>query len=80
MSPHTAADSAAPPHGHHAAHQPEHTTASTVEPRRSWAVFALMIAAQFMVILDVSVVNVALPSISRSLDLSPAEYQWTVSA
>jgi EmrB/QacA subfamily drug resistance transporter len=39
-----------------------------------------MIAAQFMVILDVSVVNVALPSISRSLQLSPAQYQWAVSA
>jgi EmrB/QacA subfamily drug resistance transporter len=39
-----------------------------------------MIAAQFMVILDVSVVNVALPSISRSLELSAAQYQWAVSA
>jgi EmrB/QacA subfamily drug resistance transporter len=80
MSPHTAAESAAPPHGHHTAHPAEHTSSTTAEPRRSWAVFALMIAAQFMVILDVSVVNVALPSISRSLHLSPAEYQWTVSA
>jgi EmrB/QacA subfamily drug resistance transporter len=39
-----------------------------------------MIAAQIMVILDVSVVNVALPSISRGLHLSGADYQWTVSA
>ena len=39
-----------------------------------------MIAAQFMVILDVSVVNVALPSISDALHLSAADYQWTVSA
>jgi EmrB/QacA subfamily drug resistance transporter len=39
-----------------------------------------MIAAQVMVILDVSVVNVALPSISRGLQLSAADYQWTVSA
>jgi EmrB/QacA subfamily drug resistance transporter len=43
-------------------------------------VFALMIAAQFMVILDVSVVNVALPSISDSLQLSSSDYQWTISA
>jgi len=43
-------------------------------------VFGLMIAAQIMVILDVSVVNVALPSISRGLHLSAADYQWTVSA
>jgi EmrB/QacA subfamily drug resistance transporter len=43
-------------------------------------VFALMIAAQFMVILDVSVVNVALPSISESLHLSASDYQWAISA
>jgi EmrB/QacA subfamily drug resistance transporter len=43
-------------------------------------VFALMIAAQFMVILDVSVVNVALPSISDSMQLSAASYQWMISA
>ena len=49
-------------------------------PRRPWTVFALMIAAQFMVILDVVVVNVALPSISRGLHLSAADYQWTISA
>jgi EmrB/QacA subfamily drug resistance transporter len=39
-----------------------------------------MIAAQLMVILDVSVVNVALPSISDALHMSAADYQWTVSA
>jgi EmrB/QacA subfamily drug resistance transporter len=50
------------------------------EPRRPWTIFALAIAAQFMVILDVSVVNVALPSISDSLHLSAADYQWTISA
>jgi EmrB/QacA subfamily drug resistance transporter len=50
------------------------------ESRRPWTAFALMIAAQVMVILDVSVVNVALPSIGQGLHLSPADYQWTVSA
>ncbi|MGY1914244.1 MFS transporter [Blastococcus sp. SYSU DS0973] len=39
-----------------------------------------MIAAQFMVVLDVSVVNVALPSIGESLQLSAADHQWTISA
>ena len=83
MSAPTAADPAAAPHGQDRA--PAHTSHTSQipaidEPRRSWTVFALMIAAQFMVILDVSVVNVALPSISRSLDLSAAQYQWAVSA
>jgi EmrB/QacA subfamily drug resistance transporter len=50
------------------------------EPPRSWLVFGLMLAAQMMVIIDVSVTNVALPSISRGLHLSSADYQWTVSA
>ena len=49
-------------------------------PRRSWAVFAVAIAAQIMVILDVSVVNVALPSIGESLQLSSPDYQWMISA
>ena len=84
MAPHPAADTTAPPHGHHGPHPSTDVPAAhrhhPDEPRRAWTVFALMIAAQFMVILDVSVVNVALPSISRSLQLSAADYQWTVSA
>src|SRR3954451_15957955 len=65
-----------------AEHVPSAKGAGTddAEPRRSWLVFALMIAAQMMVIIDVSVTNVALPSISRGLHLSSAQYQWTVSA
>jgi EmrB/QacA subfamily drug resistance transporter len=59
---------------------PAVSTTAADEPRRPWTIFALMIAAQFMVILDVSVVNVALPSISDSLRLSTADYQWTISA
>ncbi|MGK5114973.1 MULTISPECIES: MFS transporter [unclassified Geodermatophilus] len=67
--------------GHPAHHAPDHPSPPAAEePRRSWAVFALMIAAQFMVILDVSVVNVALPSISDALHLSAADHQWTISA
>src|SRR4051794_32922948 len=72
MSAHPAVDPATPTH--------PSPTPGAGEPRRLWIVFALMIAAQFMVILDVSVVNVALPSIGTSLHLSPADYQWTISA
>jgi EmrB/QacA subfamily drug resistance transporter len=43
-------------------------------------VLALMLTAQFMVILDVSVVNVALPSIGEALHFTSSDYQWTVSA
>src|SRR5689334_12128709 len=68
MSAHHAAAPAATPHQR------------TDEPRRPWTVVALTIAAQIMVILDVSAVYVALPSISRGLHLTSADYQWTISA
>ncbi len=43
-------------------------------------ILALACIAQFMVILDVSVVNVALPSIGRELHYSPTGLQWVVNA
>ncbi|WP_432506503.1 MFS transporter [Kineococcus arenarius] len=72
MSARSAAESAALAHGH--------PSPPADEPRRPWTVFALMIAAQVMVVLDVSVVNVALPSIRDDLGLSVAAYQWAISA
>ncbi|TMR36142.1 MFS transporter [Actinomadura geliboluensis] len=47
---------------------------------RQRAVLALACAAQFMVVLDVSVVNVALPSIQADLRFAPADLQWVVNA
>ena len=41
---------------------------------------ALLCVAQFMVILDVSIVNVALPSIRRDLHVSDTDLQWVVNA
>ncbi len=49
-------------------------------PRVGWGVLALLCLAQFMVILDVTVVNVALPDMSRDLDLSRAAATWVVTA
>ena len=48
--------------------------------RRSWALLAVLSVAQFMVILDATVVNVALPSIARSVGLAAGEMQWVVTA
>src|ERR1044072_8277492 len=48
------------------------------DPR--WAALALIVVAQFMVILDVAIVNVALPSIKSDLDFSQANLQWVISA
>jgi len=49
-------------------------------PRKSWTLLVLMSIAQFMVVLDITVVNIALPSIGRALRFAPADLQWVVSA
>src|SRR5215212_1172187 len=45
-----------------------------------WVVLVLICIAQFMVILDATIVNVALPSIQTDLGLSEANLQWIVNA
>jgi EmrB/QacA subfamily drug resistance transporter len=45
-----------------------------------WLVLVLICLAQFMVILDATIVNVALPSIQRDLGLGEANLQWIVNA
>ena len=47
---------------------------------RRWGALALIVTAQFMVILDVAIVNVALPSIKTDLGFSQTSLQWVVSA
>jgi len=49
------------------------------DPKRWWAL-ALLCGAFFMVILDVSIVNVALPSIQKDLHFSQGDLQWVLSA
>lgn len=50
------------------------------EPRRSWSVLALALVAQVLVVLDISVVNTALPTIGSALDLASSDLQWMVTA
>ena len=45
-----------------------------------WLILSLACVAQFMVVLDVSIVNVALPSIGRDLHYSATGLQWVVNA
>jgi EmrB/QacA subfamily drug resistance transporter len=45
-----------------------------------WVILVLVCFAQFMVVLDATVVNVALPSIQKDLSLSEANLQWIVNA
>lgn len=48
------------------------------DPRR-WVALLICCCALFMTLLDVSVTNVALPSIGRATDATPAQLQWVVS-
>jgi EmrB/QacA subfamily drug resistance transporter len=48
--------------------------------RRKWFGLALLLAVQFMVVLDIAIVNVALPSIKTDLGFSQENLQWVVSA
>jgi EmrB/QacA subfamily drug resistance transporter len=48
--------------------------------RRKWLALALLSAVQFMVVLDIAIVNVALPSIKNDLGFSQQNLQWVISA
>lgn len=63
--------------------QPEPIDASPdlERERQPWALLILLCLAQFMVIIDITVVNVALPSIGRTLNVaSTADLQWVITA
>src|SRR3712207_9547170 len=68
-------------------HKPHHLARDTDEPRepqesadpRRWKALAVLSLAQFMLILDLTVVNVALPNLGADLDLSRTAFTWAVS-
>jgi EmrB/QacA subfamily drug resistance transporter len=58
------------------------TPEATADPHhaRRWRVLALVGIAQLMVVLDASIVNIALPSAQKALDFSNSDRQWIVTA
>src|SRR3954470_14226688 len=50
------------------------------EDRRRWLALGVIVTAQFMVVLDISIVNVALPSIKTDLHFSQESLQWVITA
>lgn len=52
---------------------------STANPKRWWALFVLA-TAQFMVIMDTSIIGVALPEMQKDLGFSQGELQWVFNA
>src|ERR671917_1803025 len=61
-----------------ATHPPALDGSSATGARQPWSILFLLGAAQFMVILDITVVNVALPSIGAALGFASADLQWVV--
>ena len=57
----------------------EGKTAAQPDPRRWWAL-AVLAAAQLMIVLDASIVNIALPSAQEDLGITDANRQWMVTA
>ena len=49
------------------------------DPQR-WAILAVVVIAQLMVVLDASIVTIALPSAQRALHISTANRQWVITA
>ncbi|HEX8082136.1 MAG TPA: MFS transporter [Jatrophihabitans sp.] len=92
LAVHTATHPVHAPHAHHghgpaathadahAHHTGAHHGDTDNGPRKSWAVLALALAAQILVVLDISVVNTALPTIGRDLGLDGSDMQWVVTA
>src|ERR1700716_2235263 len=54
-------------------------SSTSPDPHR-WNALALLCTASFMVILDASIVTVAIPSIERDLGIAPASVQWVLTA
>src|SRR6266496_5645165 len=68
----------------HDPHDPVRDTDEPREPRESadprrWKALAVIAVAQFMLILDLTVVNVALPVLGTDLGLSRTAFTWTIS-
>ncbi|MGZ4276134.1 MAG: MFS transporter [Solirubrobacteraceae bacterium] len=54
--------------------------ASDPTPRSKWLALALLATTQFVIVLDASIVNVALPSIGRALHFPESDLAWVVNA
>ena len=56
------------------------TLSQTNLQSKKWRALAVLCTAQFMVIMDTSIIGVALPAIQKSLNYSPSELQWIFNA
>jgi EmrB/QacA subfamily drug resistance transporter len=59
---------------------PAELASSVRPPVRRWRAFSLLVVAYFMTIVDLTIVNVALPTIGKKLHFPEADLQWVVTA
>src|SRR5256885_3639377 len=67
-----------PPRSHDS--QETAMTETAVAQQRRWIALILLCVAQFVVVLDASIVNVALPTIGKALNFSEGNLAWVVNA
>jgi EmrB/QacA subfamily drug resistance transporter len=58
---------------------PAHPRSAALDPRR-WIVLGVVAIAQLMIVLDASIVNIALPQAQHALHISTANRQWVITA
>ncbi len=56
------------------------TLSQTNLQSKKWLALSVLCTAQFMVIMDTSIIGVALPAIQKSLNYTPSELQWIFNA
>jgi EmrB/QacA subfamily drug resistance transporter len=64
----------------HISRRQSHAGQAVTGERRAWTTLVLLAVAQFMVVLDITIVNVALPSIGQALGFARTDLQWVVTA
>ena len=57
-----------------------HVMSGTDPDPRRWGILAVVIVAQLMIVLDASIVTIALPSAQHALHISTANRQWVITA
>src|SRR5580765_6250531 len=67
-------------HGHKTTPHTSHRHGDKGSQRAHHALLGVLLIAQLMVILDITAVNIALPSLARDLELSGSMVSWTITS
>ena len=65
---------------HTKGHSPQHSFSEAAPSGKSMALLLVLLVAQLMVILDITAVNIALPSLAKDLQLTGSQISWTITS